>query len=117
MGRSRFVGSQHARALPGIYGPAPECEPTGGGSMKPISARLTIAGVLLAIAVSACAVVPAPGYEGVVAYEAPPPARFEVVGVAPAPAISECRVRGSGRAAATPGIPASGRLRGPAAAG
>jgi hypothetical protein len=53
--------------------------------MKPISARSTIAGVLLAIAVSACAVVPAPGYDGVVAYETPPAARFEVVGVAPAP--------------------------------
>jgi len=53
--------------------------------MKLISAKVAIASVLLAVAVSACVVAPAPGYHAVVAYEAPPPVRFEVVGVAPAP--------------------------------
>lgn len=53
--------------------------------MKLISARLTLAGVLFVIAVSACVVAPTAGYDPVVAYEAPPPVRFEVVGVAPAP--------------------------------
>lgn len=53
--------------------------------MKLISARLTLAGVLFVIAVSACVVAPTAGYDPVVANEAPPPVRFEVVGVAPAP--------------------------------
>src|SRR5499427_6502127 len=53
--------------------------------MKFISPRLALASLLLAFAVSACVVAPAPGYHAVVAYEAPPPVRYEVVGVAPAP--------------------------------
>jgi hypothetical protein len=53
--------------------------------MKLISVKAAIASVLLATAVSACVVAPTPGYRGVVAYDAPPPVRYEVVGVAPAP--------------------------------
>ena len=53
--------------------------------MKLISAKVAVASLLLTVAVSACVVAPAPGYHAVVAFEAPPPARFEVVGIAPAP--------------------------------
>ena len=53
--------------------------------MKLISAKVAVASLLLTVAVSACVVAPAPGYHAVVAFEAPPPVRFEVVGIAPAP--------------------------------
>jgi hypothetical protein len=53
--------------------------------MKLISVRVAVASALLGAAVSACVVAPAPGYHAVIAYEAPPPVRYEVVGVAPAP--------------------------------
>ncbi|HVN44274.1 MAG TPA: hypothetical protein VMT66_03405 [Steroidobacteraceae bacterium] len=52
--------------------------------MRFMSAKVVVAAALLAIGVSACVVAPAPAYH-VVAYEAPPPVRYEVVGVAPAP--------------------------------
>jgi hypothetical protein len=52
--------------------------------MRLISAKVAIVGLLLAASVSACVVTPVEGYGGVV-YAAPPAARFEVVGVAPAP--------------------------------
>ena len=41
--------------------------------MRLISARVVVASALLAVAVSACVVAPAPGYHAVIAYEAPPP--------------------------------------------
>jgi len=44
-----------------------------------------LASTMLLTALSGCIVAPAPGYAAVVAYEAPPPLRYEVVGVAPAP--------------------------------
>jgi WXXGXW repeat (2 copies) len=53
--------------------------------MKLMSAKLAVASVLLGGVLSACVVAPAPGYYGAVAYSAPPPAPYEVVGVAPAP--------------------------------
>lgn len=53
--------------------------------MRLNSARVGIAGLLLTAALSACVVTPAPVYDGVVAYQAPPPVRFEVVGAVPAP--------------------------------
>jgi hypothetical protein len=55
-------------------------------SMKHIAVRIALAIVLSAAALSACVVAPVAPYRGeVVAYEAPPPPRYEVVGVAPAP--------------------------------
>jgi len=54
--------------------------------MKAIRIRTALAGALLAAALSACVVAPAPyGAEVVVAPSAPPPLQYEVVGVAPAP--------------------------------
>ena len=53
--------------------------------MKLVSAKLVIAGALLCAALSGCVVAPAPGYGEVVAYQAPPPAQVETIGVAPAP--------------------------------
>jgi len=53
--------------------------------MKLFSVRVAVASTLLAVSVSACVVAPAPGYHTVVAYEAPPPVRYEVVGIAPTP--------------------------------
>jgi hypothetical protein len=50
--------------------------------MKLISAKSTLAAVLLSAALSGCIVAPAPG---VVTYTAPPAPQVEVVGVAPTP--------------------------------
>ena len=41
--------------------------------MKPIFVRVAVASALLAVAVSACVVAPAPGYHAVIAWQAPPP--------------------------------------------
>jgi hypothetical protein len=51
--------------------------------MKCPSVRMVLAGLLLGAALSACVVTPAGGE--VVAYAAPPPVQYEVVGIAPAP--------------------------------
>ena len=54
--------------------------------MKPNPIRIALAGALLSVALSGCVVAPAPVPGGVVvAGYAPPPVRYEVVGVAPAP--------------------------------
>ena len=55
--------------------------------MKLKTAKLLLAGVLLAGTLSACIVAPEPGYgyAGEVAYSAPPAPQYEVVGVAPYP--------------------------------
>ena len=53
--------------------------------MKLATVKIAIAGALMSVALCACVVAPAPGYHGVVAYEAPPPVQYEAVGVAPAP--------------------------------
>src|ERR1700752_3798971 len=53
--------------------------------MKLPSPRLAPASVLLASPISACVRRPASGFHAVIAYQAPPPVRYEVVGVAPAP--------------------------------
>jgi hypothetical protein len=52
--------------------------------MRPISLKAAIAGALLAATLSGCVVTARPAGE-VIAYEAPPPVRYEVVGVAPTP--------------------------------
>jgi len=52
--------------------------------MKLSSFKTAAAALLLAAALSGCVVAPVP-YGGAVAYEAPPPPRYEVIGVAPAP--------------------------------
>ncbi|MBS0365848.1 MAG: YXWGXW repeat-containing protein [Proteobacteria bacterium] len=53
--------------------------------MKVINRGGTMAAVATAALLCGCVVAPAPGYGEVVAYSAPPPLRYEVVGVAPAP--------------------------------
>lgn len=51
--------------------------------MRVITFRAAVAGALLAATLAGCVVAPASGE--IVAYSAPPPVRYEVVGVAPAP--------------------------------
>jgi len=53
--------------------------------MKRRSVRIALAGALIVMLLSACVVAPVPVQGEVVAYEAPPAAQYEVVGVAPAP--------------------------------
>jgi WXXGXW repeat (2 copies) len=55
--------------------------------MRFSSLRIALAGALVGVALSACVVVPAPGYYSgdVVAYQEPPPPQYEAIGVAPGP--------------------------------
>jgi hypothetical protein len=53
--------------------------------MRAASVKIAVASFIVGAALSGCVVAPVPVEGEVIAYERPPPVRYEVVGVAPAP--------------------------------
>ena len=85
--------------------------------MRIASAKTAIAGALLALTLGGCVVAPVgPGGE-VVAYSAPPPVRYEAIGVAPAPGYFWVGGNWFWERGATTGTRVTGRRRAPATTG